>query len=159
MIGLAAKIPGWFRNAALGTLAFAAGFVTNYYVDYRNTYVAALNSNYEHFDKASQDIRNTLRVFADVSRGNKLKSDEYVADLQMKLLEAVGKVEDLSRRVDGGSQFVRSYQDAAVNLRNAAEMLEGPLNGKVMVDAVNDFLLAENRVRDTVLQEYNSFLW
>lgn len=159
MMAIAEKIPGWVRSAVIGTVAFAAGFVTNYYVDYRNNYVEALNANYAQFDKASEDIRETLKIFADISRGVKPKSDNDVTALQMKLLVAVGKVEDLSRRVDGGPTFVRTYQDAAVNLRNAAETVNGPLNGKVMVDAVNDFLLAENQVRDSVLQEYNSFLW
>ena len=159
MIEIAEKIPSWLRGAVFGAIAFGAGFVTNYYVDYRNNYVEALNINYAHFDTASEDIRETLRIFADISRGEKSKTDDDVAALQMKLLVAVGKVEDLSRRLDSGSTFVRKYQDAAVNLRNAAETVTGPLDGKVMVDAVNDFLLAENQVRDSVLREYNSFLW
>ena len=156
---IAEKIPIWVRSAVIGAIAFGAGFVTNYYVDYRDNYVEALNANYAQFDRASEDIRETLRIFADISRGERPKTGEDVSSLQMKLLVAVGNVEDLSRRVDGSSSFLRTYQNAAVNLHNAAEEVSGPLNGKVMVDAVNDFLVAENEVRDTVLQEYNSFLW
>jgi hypothetical protein len=54
---------------------------------------------------------------------------------------------------------VKNYQDAAIKLRNAAEEVQGPANGKVMVLAANDFLLAENEVRDAVLNESTSFLW
>ncbi|WP_448115902.1 hypothetical protein [Mesorhizobium amorphae] len=158
-MALADKIPVWLKAAIISTISFGAGFVTNYYVDYRNNYVIALNTNYDQFDKASEDIRNTLKIFADIAKGDKPRTDEDVSSLQMKLLKAVGQVEDLSRRVDGGSLFVKNYQDAAVNLNNAAQKIKGPSNGKEMVLAVNDFLLAESNVRDAVLKESNSFLW
>ena len=125
MNAIADKIPRWAISGVVGVIVFAAGFVTNYYVDYRSQYVEALNANYEQFDKASEDIRETLKVFADIARGDKPKSSDNLNALQMELLVAVGKVEDLSRRVDGGATFVKVYQDAAVNLRNAAERSRG----------------------------------
>jgi hypothetical protein len=154
------KIPGWMKSALVGAIAFIAGFVTNYYVDYRNNYVSALNTNYDQFDKASQDLSNSLKVFADISDGQKAKRPEDVDKLEKQLIVALSKVEDLSRRIDDNrSGFVKNYQDAAIKLRNAAEEVQGPANGKVMVLAANDFLLAENEVRDAVLNESTSFLW
>jgi hypothetical protein len=71
------KIPGWMKSALVGAIAFIAGFVTNYYVDYRNNYVSALNTNYDQFDKASQDLSNSLKfspIYPTVRKRSDLKT-------------------------------------------------------------------------------------
>lgn len=150
-----AKVLGGFALAVGG---FAGGFVTNYYVDYRGSYVTSLNANYEHFTSQSDEIMSILREFALVANGEATKSADNVAELERRLLAAVSTVEDLSRRLQGGSSIVSDYNQAALGLRSAAMQLEGPGNGKIMLKAAEDYLLAERSVRDAVLSE-TSEVW
>jgi hypothetical protein len=152
-------IPNWVWSGAIAVIAFAAGFVTNYYISYRANYLTALGANYEQFDTSTAEIRQSLKIFADIARGERAKTAQDVTDLQMRLLNAVSKAEDLSRRINTEASFIQSYETAAVNLQAASSEINGPKNGKGLVLAVNDYLGAEKGLRDAVLKEYNSFVW
>jgi hypothetical protein len=153
------SVPNWVWSGMIAIIAFAAGFVTNYYISYRGNYLSALNVNYDQFDATTAEIRDSLKVFADIAGGERKKKPEDSTALQLRLLNAVGKVEDLSRRIDNSADFIKNYQTAAVKLKSASDEITGPANGKALVLAVNDYLLAEREVRNAVLREYNSFIW
>lgn len=153
------SIPTWIWSGMIAVIAFAAGFVTNYYISYRSNYLSALNANYEQFDTSAAEVRQSLKTFADIANGQKKKTEQDAAEIQMRLLTAVTKAEDLSRRINTDTSFIRSYETAAVNLKAATATVSGPIDGKGLVLAVNDYLVAEKGVRDAVLKEYNAFIW
>jgi hypothetical protein len=99
-----------------------------------------------------------LRLFAEIAKGTKNKAPADVVQLQTRLLKAVSVAEDLERRL-GKDAVSSSYQRAAVELKKASDKVTGPLDAKPLVNAVNDYLVAEKKLRDTAVEEHTSFLF
>ncbi len=153
------KLPDWFRNGALIVLGAVAGWLANNYMEYRAAYKENLGANYEAFDAASAELKDSLIQFSDIARGAKVKSKEDVEKLQKRLLVALGAAEDLQRRMKADRDIIEDYKSATVDLKHASDSVTGPIDGKALVVSVSDYLEAEQRLRETTIAEQNSFLF
>lgn len=148
----------WVWSLTLGFISFSGGFIASYYQQYRSSYLDGLRKNYEQFQETSQKIDDSLKIFSDVARGLKTKTPDEVEILRNKLLRSVDNVRELSRRIDGTLSVARNYEDAIVKLADAADEVTGPFNGKSLVEAVNDYYLAQQSVEAAVIKEDTKFL-
>jgi hypothetical protein len=99
-----------------------------------------------------------LKIFADVAKGKRTKTDDDVAELQIKLIKAVGTAEDLGRRLKEQAE-VRAFKVAAMNLKVASDKATGPLDSKDLVKAADDYFFAESELRDRVVKQHNSLFF
>lgn len=151
------NLPEWLRNGIFVVVGGAMGWFASQYMDYRSAYRESLETNYESFNEVAKEIEQSLRLFADVTRGVREKSTEDVEQLQLKLLNAVTVADDLHRRIRADESVLRNFRSAAVEVQRASELVTGPIDGRQMVSAVSDFLVAEQDLRDVVIAERNSF--
>ncbi|KAB0571078.1 hypothetical protein [Brucella pituitosa] len=148
----------WVWSLVLGFISFGGGFVASYYQQYRSTYLDGLRKNYEQFQESSQRIDDSLKLFSDVARGLKTKTPDEVEVLRNKLLRSVDSVRELSRRIDGTLSVAKNYERAVVRLADAADEITGPYDGKSLVEAVNEYYLAQQTVEAAVIKEDTKFL-
>ncbi len=134
------------------------GWFANQYMSHRTELKTALNQNYEQFDVASDQVKDSLRLFSEIAVGKKAKSQDDVALLQQRLVKAVDIAQDLQRRL-GNDDLATGYAHAAVRLKKASDTVTGPLDAKPLVEAVSDYLVAEKTVRDAIVREHNSFMF
>lgn len=149
-------IMSWLKTGAFALFCASIGWLANQYMDFRSSYRDALEANYESFNEVARDIEQSLKQFADVARGTRPKDASDVENLQLKLLSAVTVAEDLQRRMKADNGLISQFKSAAVELQRASEGFSGPLDGKPMVQAVDQYLFAEQQLRDAVLSERNS---
>ncbi|TAU80458.1 hypothetical protein ELI41_29570 (plasmid) [Rhizobium leguminosarum] len=154
-----AKLPDWLRNGMLVIAGGLIGWFANQYMDYRTSYKEGLGQNYERFDAAATAVQESLIQFADIARGQKIKSAQDVANIQTRLLTAVSAAEDLQRRMKATPQIIEKYRVATVDLKHASDEVTGPLDAKNLLKAVNGYLVAEKDLRDEVLEQQNAFLY
>lgn len=159
MIELVNKMPEWLRTAIVGALTFGAGVVSTQYFAHRSTYIEALTANYEEFNAASAKLEKTLERFARIADGREAKAAQDPEDMRDNLLAMLRATQDLNRRIGGDERLLQTFETASVELQKASESVTGPADGKALVLAVEQYLIAEQAVRSTVVEEQNSFLW
>ncbi|MCJ9721128.1 hypothetical protein MOV66_04465 [Agrobacterium sp. SHOUNA12C] len=149
----------WLRGGLLVVVGAAVGWFSNQYMDYRSAYKDSLSANYQQFNDAASQIEDSLKLFADIARGAKPKTEDDVTQLQSRLLKAASAADDLQRRLGPKSNVVDGYRSAIVELKHASDIVTGPANAKPLVLAVNDYLVAEKQLRDVVVAEHTAFLF
>ncbi len=152
------RLWGYARSTLMVVAAGLLGWFANQYMTDRASFKSALNENYSAFNTVTDEVNASLKVFADVAKGKRSKTDDDVAELQLRLLKAVGTAEDLGRRLKEPSA-VSSYKKAATNLKIATNAATGPLDSKELVKAAGDYLYAEFELRNKVIAQHNSLLF
>jgi hypothetical protein len=153
-----AKLPELFKSGLLVGLGALVGWFGNQYMDARGAYKEALTANYENFNEAASGLEKSLREFAAIAQGQKSKTAEAAEELQTHLLDVMRVAKDLNRRLGNDQAVMDGFETATVKLMHAADKVTGPLDGKQMVDAVEDYLYAEMQLRDAVVDETNAII-
>lgn len=158
MTELLNKLSVWIRGGFLVVVGGAIGWFGNQYMDARSAYKEALTENYASFNEAAAGLEESLKEFASIAAGKKSKTGEATDQLQSRLLGVLRVAHDLNRRLGDDKQVMEHFESATVALKRAADSVSGPLDGKVMIQAVADYLVAEGELRDAVVNEHNAVL-
>ncbi|CAD7044657.1 hypothetical protein REJC140_03849 [Pseudorhizobium endolithicum] len=153
-----AKMPDWLRNGLLVIGGGLIGWFGNQYMDARGAYKESLTANYDSFNQASSGLEDSLREFAAIAQGLKPKTPEATVQLQSHLLDVLRVAKDLNRRLGHNEPVMTEFESATVSLMRAADRVTGPLDGKQMVEAVENYLFAEMQLRDAVVNETNAIV-
>ncbi|GEM_PF-4628234 len=159
MLEFVRKCPDWLRNGLLVVAGGLIGWFANQYMDHRTANKVAIGLNYDQFNVVSSELEKSLKQFADIANGKKSKTDEDVELLQSRLLSALSVVEDLQRRIGVDEGILDNFRSAAVDLKQASNDVTGPLDAKKLVVAVNDYLVAEKKIKNAAVSKHKAFLF
>jgi len=151
------KFFGWARGALLVAGGAVFGFFTNYYVDYRSDYRQSLDAQMDAFEEVAAPVADNLRGFFLVAQGQREKSASDVEALRSSLYDSVTAAQLLADRI-GKNDLLQDYQAASVSLQRASQIVTGPLDAEPLMEAVNDFLLAEQRLQTAAQDSYKILL-
>jgi hypothetical protein len=143
------------RAAFLIALGGVGGFFTNYWISYRADFRETLNEQINSFKEVTAPVASDLRTFFQIAEGSRAKTDEDVETLRKNLFASVTEAQLLADNI-GASDVIASYQSASLELQEASEVVTGPLDARPLVQAVNDYLLAEQQLQQAAQESYKS---
>ena len=151
------KIWGWARAALLAGGGIVVGFVTSYWVQYRSDYRSALEDQMEAYRQVSAPVSDKLRDFFLIAQGRRVKSESDVESLRRSLYASTSEAQLLADRI-GKDGLLHEYQAAVVAVQKASQSVTGPIDAKPLMQAVNDYLSAEQNLQIAAQESYASLI-
>ncbi|NTA58125.1 hypothetical protein G6L32_05670 [Agrobacterium tumefaciens] len=146
------------RAAVFGLLCTGAGAIGGYYMTDRAAYKAGLEANYTVFTEQAGDVDLSLKVFADIARGKRVKTEEDLSQLQERLNKASTAADNLARRLND-HQIYKVFRQAGMDLKTASDKATDPLNSRDLLVAVDQYKVAEEELRQRVIKQQRSLFF
>ncbi len=146
------------RAALFGLLCTGAGAIGGYYMTDRAAYKEGLEANYTVFTEQSGEVDLSLKIFADIAQGKRVKTEEDLSQLQERLAKASTAADNLARRLND-HQIYKVFRKAGMDLKIASDKASDPLNSRDLLVAVEQYKFAENELRERVIKQQRSLFF
>lgn len=160
------RILGYFRRhtavqiAVLvwGVVAPFAGYVGHDFLTYRSEQRTAIRSDYGQVQTQASLIQTQLLDLSQSALGHRPPptSDELAA-LRTNMNHLYATAQQVQRRVPMAKGELDEYGSAMVRLQQSAEVLQGPLNGKMFVEAVGNYFVAQDNFNKKITDAESCF--
>jgi Na+-transporting NADH:ubiquinone oxidoreductase subunit NqrC len=141
----------------LGLAGFIVGFVTNDVVNFRTSQRELLKAEFSQTMETAKLVDKQLGLLSAVAVGNSKKNPELVKQLEDNVRALFADANSITKRVPKAKQHFDEYSDAMVQLKDAAENLSGPADGKQFVEAVSVYYVAKEHFEQAIIDNQGSY--
>jgi hypothetical protein len=155
--GVFGSLRKWSMTAVTAIIASGLTLIATSYMDFLKTNHSIAVSDFENLNATSTELYQLLLAYSNMARTG-APVDEIT---QRRFAEAVLKLDSearvISMRDPRAKEEFSEYENALLSLKEAADHLQGPLNGKEFVESASRYLVAQSKFMSTILQAQESF--
>jgi hypothetical protein len=153
-----ASLKTWVIAAVAVIVGSVLTLLATSYVDFQKTNHSIAMEDFDKLNTTATELYQILLAYS-----NKARTGVPVDDItQRRFAEVVLKLDAEARinymREPGTQKEFTEYENALVSLKEAADNLQGPLNGKGFVETISRYFVAQTKFTSEILKAQRSFI-